>query len=279
MSCSSHSASSAAFGVCEQTSMSACRRTAPGTGARTGNGGTPRTMSAIALLTASDQASACFRSASPVSATAFSSAGLPSFDSRAIQSISPCGFGDVDAAGLHFRPAAQPVELLDQRRKAVRPAALRIQVDELGRLAGILAHALQLVVIDEVRDEALLVLQLHRIEDAAVRIDADQEIVLRRDVENMCRILLAACEIGRVACMTRVARPEALRWAWFRAMNTLHATLVRRRRACRTRPMTSRYAIQPQSRRPIRRQFQNAPVDFLELLAEARIVSACRIAT
>ena len=101
----------------------------------------------------------------------------------------PFGRGDVDAAGLHFRPAPQPIELLDERRKAIRPAALRIQIDELGRLARILAHALQLVVIDEVRNEALLVLQLHRVEDAAVRIDADQKIVLRRDREHGAAVI------------------------------------------------------------------------------------------
>ena len=183
------------------------RRTAPGTRRTYGNGGTPRTMSAIALLTACDQASACFRSASPVSATAFSSAGLPSFGSRATQSTSPLGCGDVDAAGLHFRPAPQPVELLDERRKAIDPAALRVQVDELGRLAGVLAHALQLVVVDEIRDEALLVLQLHRVEDAAVGVDADQKIVLGCDGEHGPHFT-GQCRRGRGGPFVAAIRPK-----------------------------------------------------------------------
>ena len=82
---------------------------------RTGNGGTPRTMSAIALFTACDQSSACFKSGSPVSATAFSSAGLPSFDSRGHPVDEPLRLGDRDAAGLHFGPAAAA-------NRAARPA-------------------------------------------------------------------------------------------------------------------------------------------------------------
>ena len=69
--------------------------------------------------------------------------------------------------------APQPIELLDEGRKAVGPAAFRVQIDELGRFAGKFADALQAVVVDEIRDEALFVLQFHRVEDAAVRVDAD----------------------------------------------------------------------------------------------------------
>ena len=70
----------------------------------------------------------------------------------------PLRLGHIHTAGLHFGPATQPVELLDERRKAIRPAAFRIQIHELGRFASHLAHALQAVVIDEVRNKALLVL-------------------------------------------------------------------------------------------------------------------------
>ena len=59
----------------------------------------------IDALTAFDHASVCFRSGSPVSATAFSSAGLPSFVSRLIQSRSDCGNVDLHAAGLAPRAA------------------------------------------------------------------------------------------------------------------------------------------------------------------------------
>ncbi|MCI0348097.1 MAG: hypothetical protein L0Z53_01620, partial [Acidobacteriales bacterium] len=40
-------------------------------------------------------------------------------------------------------------------------------------------------VTDEVGDEAFLVLQFHRIEDAPVRIDSNQKIVLRSDGKHV----------------------------------------------------------------------------------------------
>ena len=144
-----------------------------------GNGGTPRTISPIVSLTAFDQASACFRSGSPVALTAASSAGLASFVSR---------FDPVDQRLRESRSRRRGPCTSGRSRshssasiragKRLMPAALRIQIDELGRLAGVLADALQLVVVDDVGNEALLVLHLHRVERAAVGIDADQKIVL-----------------------------------------------------------------------------------------------------
>ena len=89
-----------------------------------------------------------------------------------------------DAAGLHLGPLSEPFERFDQGRKAVDAAALRVQVDELGRFAGVLADALQIVTIDRVRNEALFMLHLHRIERAPVRIDADQEFLLTLELET-----------------------------------------------------------------------------------------------
>src|SRR5690242_7682270 len=74
-SCSFHSASSAAHGVCEQTIMSAFLPSNSRHSRTYGKGGTSRTISEIALLTACDQTSALFRSGSSLSATAFSSVG------------------------------------------------------------------------------------------------------------------------------------------------------------------------------------------------------------
>ena len=52
------------------------------------------------------------------------------------------------------------------------------QIHKLRTLASILTHRLQIVVIDNIRNEALFVLQLHGVERAAVAIDADEERVL-----------------------------------------------------------------------------------------------------
>ena len=108
---------------------------------------------AIDLLTAFDQASACFRSGSPVFCDRLFQRRIAQLR-LALRSNrrATCGMRDVDAAGLHLGPPPQPLERLDQRRKAVDPAALRVQIHELGRLAGVLAHALQAVVVDDVRE-------------------------------------------------------------------------------------------------------------------------------
>ena len=91
---------------------------------------------------------------------------------------------DLDAPRLDLGTLVGPLQRLDQRRKTVDPPALRIQVDELGGLAGVLAHALQAPIVDRVGNEAFLVLQLHRVERATVRIDAYQIVVLGRELDH-----------------------------------------------------------------------------------------------
>jgi hypothetical protein len=78
----------------------------------------------------------------------------------------------------------QPFHRFHQRGKTIDPPALGIQIHEFRRLAGVLAHALQVPMIDNVRNEAFLVLQFHRIEDAAVRVDADEKLVLGSEIEH-----------------------------------------------------------------------------------------------
>ena len=125
-SCSSHSRSSASCGVAETTSMSALPASFSRLSRTNGNGGTPRTMPVDRLVDRlRPVAASCVRSGSPVSSTAFSSAGLPSFVSSLHPlDAAPGGMSIFDAAGLHLRPLLQPLERLDQRRKAIDAAAL-----------------------------------------------------------------------------------------------------------------------------------------------------------
>ena len=141
-------------------------------------------MASIDWLIAFDQRSVRSRPGSPLSATAFSKAGLPSFVSRRIQSSSDWGMSICTPRREDLRPPLQPFQRLDQRGKAVDPPALRVEVDELGGLAGVFAHALQVPVVDRVGNEALLVLQLHGVEGAAVGVDADEVIVFRFQVKH-----------------------------------------------------------------------------------------------
>ena len=59
-----------------------------------------------------------------------------------------------------------------------------------------------------VGDEALLVLQLHRVEDAAVGVDADEEFVFGREgnMENQCGRLRGEC--GTAKSRERLDRPR-----------------------------------------------------------------------
>jgi len=67
---------------------------------------------------------------------------------------------DLRVAGLHLGPLLQQVKDLDQGGPPVGAAPLRVQVHELARLAGVLADGLQPPVLDDVRGEAFLVLDL-----------------------------------------------------------------------------------------------------------------------
>ena len=66
--------------------------------------------------------------------------------------------------------------------------------------AHLILSRLQAEVLDEVRDEALLVLDLHRVKRAAVRVDSDEEIVLLlKGVE---------AELGHEVCSLSVVRGQ-----------------------------------------------------------------------
>ncbi len=135
-SCSSHSRLRASFGVAETTNTSACDRSFSRQSRTKGTAGTSRTISSTARFTALDHSSKCRKSRSPVSWTAFSSDGLPSFGSRATHSRTRSRHFDLHAAGVHFRPRGSPVKLLDQGRKAVDAPALGIKIDEVRTLRG-----------------------------------------------------------------------------------------------------------------------------------------------
>ena len=74
-------------------------------------------------------------------------------------------------------PFAQQVERHGERGEAVDAAPFRVKVHELGRFPAIARDGLQVEEPDGVGDEALFVLDLHRVERAAVRIDADEKVV------------------------------------------------------------------------------------------------------
>ena len=89
------------------------------------------------------------------------------------------GNRDIHFPGPHFGTPRQAIERFHQSRKAIHAAALGIEVHELPALAGEPAHRLQVVVIHEAGNEALLVLHFHGVERAAIGIDGHQELVLR----------------------------------------------------------------------------------------------------
>ena len=97
-----------------------------------------------------------------------------------------------------LRALAQQVKDLDERRPTVDAPVLRVQVHELRRLASILRDRLQAPVLDDVGDKALLVLYLHRVKDAPVRIDADKERMLRREVGQRASRIIHVVKIQNV---------------------------------------------------------------------------------
>ncbi len=88
-------------------------------------------------------------------------------------------FGQVEAAGAHFGPLGEEVDRLEVGGEAVGAAVLGVEVYELAGFAGVLRDRLQAEVADEVGDEALLVLDLHAVEDAAIGVDGTRKSCLR----------------------------------------------------------------------------------------------------
>lgn len=92
--------------------------------------------------------------------------------------------GDFETPLSHLGAVAQEVEHLLQRDPTVQAACGGSQVDEDGRLAGQSRDRLKVPVLDGVRREALLVLDVHRIESAPVRVHAHEELVLRFEIDE-----------------------------------------------------------------------------------------------
>ena len=87
--------------------------------------------------------------------------------------------GDLRLAALDLVAVVEQVEDADDRLPAVAAAPFRVEVDEVPGVARVLADRLAVEMVNEIRAEALLVLDLHRVERAAVRVNADEELVLR----------------------------------------------------------------------------------------------------
>ena len=91
---------------------------------------------------------------------------------------------DRDAATRDFRTLVQESKNLDQRRKAVDSARLRVKVDEFRRLASVFANALQAPMLDNIRNETLFMFQLHRVERATVGVDSDEKIAIFLKIDH-----------------------------------------------------------------------------------------------
>ena len=63
-----------------------------------------------------------------------------------------------------------------QGGEAVAASGLRVEVNELPCLPGVFAYGLEIPMLDKHGGEVLLVLDLHAVENAAVGIDADEEL-------------------------------------------------------------------------------------------------------
>ena len=87
------------------------------------------------------------------------------------------GIRHLDLASLHLRAFPEQAQRAHQRRETVRPPALRVEVHEVPAFPGVFADRLQVEMFDEHRGEALLVFDLHAVEDAAVGVDADEEFL------------------------------------------------------------------------------------------------------
>ncbi len=84
------------------------------------------------------------RSASPVAATAAFKAGLASLVSRSAQARKPPSAGSRGRRTSTSGRSAKQVDRHDQPRKAVDPPPLRVEIDKLGRFAGVLRDRRQL---------------------------------------------------------------------------------------------------------------------------------------
>ena len=71
----------------------------------------------------------------------------------------------------------QELKDLDERRETVDAARFRVEVDEFGRLARVFAHAFEVPMMNNARDEAFFVLEFHRVESATVGVDPNEKIM------------------------------------------------------------------------------------------------------
>jgi hypothetical protein len=105
------------------------------------------------------------------------------------------GVGHLDAPGIDLRPLAQQVERPREGGKPVHAAGLRIEIHEVPAFAGVFADRLQPEILDVHRCEALLVLDLHRVEHAAIGVNADEEFPGRFEInEKLFRLHFVICD-------------------------------------------------------------------------------------
>src|SRR5205814_7975276 len=108
------------------------------------------------------------------------------------------------------RPGAQQSDGLRQGREAIRAAVLGVEVDEFPDFTRVFADRLKLEMLDEHRGETLLVLDLHAVENAAVRVDPDEEFLrgfeVPQDLRRVhtipsrfkpCKSRMRSCRRGR----------------------------------------------------------------------------------
>ena len=68
--------------------------------------------------------------------------------------------------------------------KTVAAAGLAVQIHKFPDLPGVLAGALEVVGFDERRAEALLLLDFHAVENAAVAVEPDEEFMFFRQAAH-----------------------------------------------------------------------------------------------
>ena len=84
--------------------------------------------------------------------------------------------------GWTGRPLAKKPDSVDQSWESIAASGFRIEIAELPNLPGVFANRLQVPMFDKHGREALLVLDFHAVENAAIGIDADKELLGRFEI-------------------------------------------------------------------------------------------------
>ena len=97
--------------------------------------------------------------------------------------------GDGDVTVDDFRVVGEQVKDFDEGGPTVDAAVWAVEVDEFGGLADEFADGLEVPMFDDVGDEAFFLFDFHGVEDAAVGVDADEEVFFRLEIfELFCGI-------------------------------------------------------------------------------------------